>query len=895
MTESKPCTNASRVLLALDNVLAGYDLQVMDITPASDSIPEGAHMPLRKRKALEEQRRKSPSKRRETMPTSLQGAEPSNPRLHPTQLFPNAFQASPKRNPHNNIQMQTENAKIGLPLPDALKALGLNSPHEVFPGLEIKLMKHQIIGVSWMLKQEQDITIRGGILADEMGLGKTVQIIGLMVVNQRDSSQRSQEEDGKHDEEAEEKENVKVKSRKRIGFSKTTLIVAPASLLRQWKEEIETKCQEGLLRVHIHHGKYKLKTVKVLKQFDVILVSYQTLTAEFPSHLDTSDQSDWLPEMGGILAKMKWHRVVLDEAQVVRNRMTQSAQCIFRLQAKYRWCLSGTPIFNGVSDIFPYLRFCRPGYYSWDLFNNHILRTEKRDSAAATKRANEWLDPLMLRRTKMSKLDGRFILEELPPKNVEIVELEFSEGERKIYDDYAASVERKIREIIARGKEEEYHMYILVLILRLRQICGHPFLMLGIDNPLDDPSKMPQHEKDKEISRARRELGRQFVDDMKAEFRRRALKRDQVDGEKGMDSCRGCREVFSGNAMIVACGHEACEECLEDLTKSELRLTEDMPDLDKDETSLRPCPTCKKLIDPGKRYRSAAFEVSEEDLIFGSGGYRKALDASEQKTKRWQPDSDDDELPDTDFLMRDIGKDEPETRYEDRQSSLKSTPSTSGPCQMPFLTPRESSKLSDAANLSRWKNQRTPSTKLIALLNMLKEWDRDTTSSMDKVIIYSQWTTMLDLVEDQFEQYNISSLRYDGKMGREERDEAISCFKKIGGPKIILISIKSGSLGLNLTCSNRIINLDLSWSMQAEQQAYDRAHRIGQSKPVFIKRFVVKNTIEAKRLQRKKQEVADATLGEGDAPVQRTSASLTTRDLTSVRSSFASLNISYGA
>jgi len=113
---------------------------------------------------------------------------------------------------------------------------------------------------------------------------------------------------------------------------------------------------------------------------------------------------------------------------------------------------------------------------------------------------------------------------------------------------------------------------------------------------------------------------------------------------------------------------------------------------------------------------------------------------------------------------------------------------------------------------------------------------------------------------------------------------AICSFKKVGGPKIILISIKSGSLGLNLTCSNRIINLDLSWSMQAEQQAYDRVHRIGQSKPVFVKRFVVRNTIEARmlELQRKKQEVADATLGEGDAPVQRTSASLTTRDLTSL-------------
>lgn len=138
---------------------------------------------------------------------------------------------------------------------------------------------------------------------------------------------------------------------------------------------------------------------------------------------------------------MKWHRIVLDEAQVIRNRLTQSAQCIFRLQTNYRWCLSGTPIFNGVSDIFSYLKICMPGTYSWDVFNRNVVspyfvigycigilysfiqcQVERRDPARASKtgsleffclhfltfvpaaRANEWLEPLMLRRTKKSRL-----------------------------------------------------------------------------------------------------------------------------------------------------------------------------------------------------------------------------------------------------------------------------------------------------------------------------------------------------------------------------------------------------------------------------------------------------------------------------------------------------------
>jgi len=134
-----------------------------------------------------------------------------------------------------------------------------------------------------------------------MGLGKTFQMIALMVVNQRDSDQSTRCDLDDEDEDDEQPVKGKGQSKpkpNKIGFGKTTLIVAPASLLRQWREEIETKCQEGLLRVHIHHGKGKLMTVKGLRQYDVILTSYQTLTAEFPTKLNKTDQSDWLPEMG---------------------------------------------------------------------------------------------------------------------------------------------------------------------------------------------------------------------------------------------------------------------------------------------------------------------------------------------------------------------------------------------------------------------------------------------------------------------------------------------------------------------------------------------------------------------------------------------------------------------
>ncbi|KAJ3510415.1 hypothetical protein NMY22_g15987 [Coprinellus aureogranulatus] len=170
---------------------------------------------------------------------------------------------------------------------------------------------------------------------------------------------------------------------------------------------------------------------------------------------------------------------------------------------------------------------------------------------------------------------------------------------------------------------------------------------------------------------------------------------------------------------------------------------------------------------------------------------------------------------------------------------------------------------SDAV-LATWRrgdDDMEPSTKMLELVKYLREWDE----SGDKVICYSQWTSMLDLLDIVLAREGVRTLRFDGKMDRLERDRAIATFKKAGGPKIMLISTKAGSVGLNLVCANRVVNMDLSWNYASESQAYDRVHRIGQEKPVFIKRLVVENTIEERmlRLQDVKTGLAEAALGEG--------------------------------
>ncbi|KAF8588074.1 hypothetical protein K439DRAFT_702825 [Ramaria rubella] len=159
---------ARSVLSNLDDAFAAAGL--------TTSLPQ---TPSKKRKADEHQRttpakrrdaREFPEGSRDCSPQQNDHEVPCTPRraadqaLDMERLFPNSFLESPKGKLDNNAQVQAENRKIGPPLTEALKILGLKSPNDFFPDLDIKLMKHQIIGTSWMLQQELDPVNRGGIL-----------------------------------------------------------------------------------------------------------------------------------------------------------------------------------------------------------------------------------------------------------------------------------------------------------------------------------------------------------------------------------------------------------------------------------------------------------------------------------------------------------------------------------------------------------------------------------------------------------------------------------------------------------------------------------------------------------------------------------------------------------
>jgi len=132
-----------------------------------------------------------------------------------------------------------------------------------------------------------------------------------------------------------------------------------------------------------------------------------------------------------------------------------------------------------------------------------------------------------------------------------------------------------------------------------------------------------------------------------------------------------------------------------------------------------------------------------------------------------------------------------------------------------------------------------------------------------KALVFSQWTSFLDKIEPHFKEAKIPFLRLDG--ATRDRGEVVDAFSKEDGPPVLLISLKAGGSGLNLAAADHVYLCDPWWNPAVEAQAADRAHRIGQDRPVLINRLVALDTVEERilLLQEKKRAIADAALGTG--------------------------------
>ncbi|KAK0213994.1 SNF2 family N-terminal domain-containing protein [Armillaria fumosa] len=156
----------------------------------------------------------------------------------------------------------------------------------------------------------------------------------------------------------------------------------------------------------------------------------------------------------------------------------------------------------------------------------------------------------------------------------------------------------------------------------------------------------------------------------------------------------------------------------------------------------------------------------------------------------------------------------------------------------------------------------TKVVEMIKILRMIRQRSRQT-GVKEKTIVFSRWTGVLDRLTSILDRYHFKSVMYDGRMNKAAKDLAIQDITVAESDiDVMLVSLMAGGTGLNLVACNNVIFMDLWWNPAVEEQAFNRVHRIGQTKPVEVYKLVVPNTIEDKvlQMQAKKTQLANDVL-----------------------------------
>ncbi|KAJ5606542.1 hypothetical protein N7510_009323 [Penicillium lagena] len=701
-----------------------------------------------------------------------------------------------ERYEERNFPVDIKNLLTGIKdIREATKADNEETPQS----LQVTLMKHQKIGLKWM-KAKEESPHKGGILADDMGLGKTIQAIALMASRPFTDPDR-----------------------------RPTLILAPKALLEQWKAEIMRHVKPGKdqLSVFIFHNLSRHVPWRELKNHDVVITTFGTLVANFKTILQAEKASEegkdpsivrQLREQSSLFGpSSKWHRIIVDEAQNIKNPRSKSSKACCRLDATYRWCLTGTPMMNRLEDLQALIKFLKirpynnPDKFKFTFTSPRSFRSQPEVVMAMLR---VLVKAICLRRTKKTKIDGESILQ-LPPKVVEKTHVVFSDQEDAMYRELEKNTQGQIERYLDAGTMGKNYSHVLVLLLRLRQACCHAHLLKGFRIGLDLPTAVPGIDL---IANAKL-LSQTVVDRLK----------NNADEEDG--TCPICMDSVENAVIYIPCGHSLCSECF-------ARFSGPGTDSPGDIETLIKCQNCRGPVDPRTITDGYSFQkVHNPDSLPPS----EVDDQPEPEKQQEGPESEGSE-PDT----------EDEEDSNPKKLSLAE-----------LRAAAQKNKKEKNKYLRRLEKTYVPSSKIEKAMEILQA--NEDRGNDEKTIIFSQFTSLLDLLEVPIKRRGWGYARYDGCMATKDRLESVTVFSQDPACKIMLVSLKAGNAGLNLVSASHVIVFDPFWNPYIEDQAVDRAHRIGQTKDVFVHRLLVTNTVEDRiiELQDKKRDLIDGALDEG--------------------------------
>ncbi|KAL6721769.1 DNA helicase rad5 [Lecanora helva] len=629
----------------------------------------------------------------------------------------------------------------------------------------------------------------GGILADEMGLGKTIEMLSLMHSNKSEVALQASQvaPSSVTDLPRLPKSSSNVES-----APCTTLVVAPMSLLVQWESEAAKASAPGSLKTLVYYGSEKAANLQNLccaanaaSAPNLIITSYGIILSEFNQVFALGGNRG---SHGGLFS-LDFFRVILDEAHFIKNRQSKTAKACYEINAQHRWVLTGTPIVNRLEDLFSLVRFLRVDPWSnfsfWKTFIT--VPFESKDFLRALDVVQTVLEPLVIRRTKdMQTPDGEALVP-LPPRSIEVAELELSKQEREVYDYIFLRAKRTFNATVEAGTLLKSYTTIFAQILRLRQSCCHPVL-----------TRNKAIAAEEEEAAAASDVANGLADDMDLQELITRFTTDSESGDQDVankfgahvlqeiqsqanNECPICSEEPMNEPAVTGCWHSACKNCLLDYIEHQ-----------KEKHTLPLCFNCREPIN-----QRDIFEI---------------------------------------------------IRHEDEEDIYGATP------------PGETAP---PPRISLRRIGSSSSAKIAALISQLKALRKAAPGT--KSVVFSQFTSFLDIISTAMSQANIPFLRFDGAMTQKARAAVLSEYasaqpKKSGHGMVLLLSLRAGGVGLNLTAAKRVFMMDPWWSFAVEAQAIDRVHRMGQDEEVKVVRFVIGGSIEGRmlKIQERKKFIASS-------------------------------------
>ncbi|WP_440056372.1 DEAD/DEAH box helicase (plasmid) [Pseudoalteromonas sp. T1lg65] len=322
-----------------------------------------------------------------------------------------------------NIKAQSSDKR----LLDYIDALSSPSTNAELPILNVEnqhftLRDYQVQGVNWLkfLNKHQ----LGGILADDMGLGKTLQVIAYFI------------------------------SQHNVLVTQPSLIVCPTSLVGNWRDEFARFAPH--LPLTVIHGANREEALSSIAGARFILTTYPLLKRD-----------------ANYYKGLEFDSIVLDEAQYIKNEAAQISKCVKQLNARFKLCLSGTPVENNLLELKSLLDFVMPDVLGTrQQFKQHFqLPIEKEQDTKKARELKSLIAPFILRRTKAE------VVTELPNKTELVKELEFDSEQLGLYQGVQRQVESKLMSLFQEQGVEKSKLAFLDALLKLRQICCHPRLV----------------------------------------------------------------------------------------------------------------------------------------------------------------------------------------------------------------------------------------------------------------------------------------------------------------------------------------------------------------------------------------------------------------------------------